>query len=268
MASSYLPSLKNRTRAAVPRLGIVGLDGDGGVEGIARASRSSAPGIRGRASSACRRSGCRRRARRPRSLPRGRRLPLRWDGLQLVEQVLREVFESLLRVGGLALGLRLAVERGGLFAAGFASLPALPGANDLSHEAASRPAAARAAESFRKRETSCAYYAGLIAGASIRSRREAAGRPQLSGRSRKADSALLGLEARVGLVDDVNAALAAHDFAVAVAALQRLERGTDFHGANAGMSAVAGAGHIPGPVCLSTAGRQAVRAPQPAANQP
>src|SRR5450830_1035689 len=42
--------------------------------------------------------------------------------------------------------------------------------------------------------------------------------------------ALLRLEARVGLVDDEDDALATHDLAVAVAGLQRLERATDLHG--------------------------------------
>src|SRR6059058_4208698 len=42
--------------------------------------------------------------------------------------------------------------------------------------------------------------------------------------------ALASLEARVGLVDDVNAALAAHDAAILVAQLHRLERMTDLHG--------------------------------------
>src|ERR1051325_4520478 len=42
-------------------------------------------------------------------------------------------------------------------------------------------------------------------------------------------SALLGFEARVGLVDDVDPALAAHELAVAMARLQRLERASDLH---------------------------------------
>ena len=41
---------------------------------------------------------------------------------------------------------------------------------------------------------------------------------------------LASLEARVGLVDHVNAALAAHDAAVLVTELHRLERMTDLHG--------------------------------------
>src|SRR5436190_4421166 len=45
-------------------------------------------------------------------------------------------------------------------------------------------------------------------------------------------SALARLEARVGLVDDVNAALAAHDAAILVAQLHRLEGMTDLHGPN------------------------------------
>src|SRR3954453_18472227 len=42
-------------------------------------------------------------------------------------------------------------------------------------------------------------------------------------------SALLGFEARVGLVDDVDDALAAHELAVAVTRLERLERASDLH---------------------------------------
>src|SRR5665213_1325069 len=42
--------------------------------------------------------------------------------------------------------------------------------------------------------------------------------------------ALSGFEARIGLVDDVDAALAAHDHAVLVALLERFERIGDFHG--------------------------------------
>src|SRR5262249_49863225 len=42
-------------------------------------------------------------------------------------------------------------------------------------------------------------------------------------------SALLGFEARVGLVDDVDPALAAHELAVAVTRLERLERASDLH---------------------------------------
>jgi hypothetical protein len=41
--------------------------------------------------------------------------------------------------------------------------------------------------------------------------------------------ALAGLEAGVGLVDDVNPALAAHDTAILVAGLYRLQRMADFH---------------------------------------
>src|SRR5712671_767760 len=41
--------------------------------------------------------------------------------------------------------------------------------------------------------------------------------------------ALAGLEARIGLVDDVDAALAAHDAAVLVALLERLQRIGDLH---------------------------------------
>src|SRR3954468_9555986 len=42
-------------------------------------------------------------------------------------------------------------------------------------------------------------------------------------------SALLGFEARVRLVDDVDHALAAHELAVAVTRLERLERASDLH---------------------------------------
>src|SRR5438445_13639308 len=42
-------------------------------------------------------------------------------------------------------------------------------------------------------------------------------------------SALLGFEARVRLVDDVDDAFAAHELAVAVARLERLERASDLH---------------------------------------
>src|SRR6185436_19105426 len=45
-------------------------------------------------------------------------------------------------------------------------------------------------------------------------------------------SALAGLEARVGLVDDVDAAFAAHDAAVLVAQLHGLERMADLHGSS------------------------------------
>src|ERR1700754_4869149 len=48
--------------------------------------------------------------------------------------------------------------------------------------------------------------------------------------SGKRTSALLGFEARVGLVDHVDAALAAHELAVAVTRLERLERASDLHG--------------------------------------
>jgi len=44
------------------------------------------------------------------------------------------------------------------------------------------------------------------------------------------ESALAGLEAGVGLVDDVDATLAADDLAVGVATLEGLEGGGDFHG--------------------------------------
>lgn len=42
-------------------------------------------------------------------------------------------------------------------------------------------------------------------------------------------SALARFIARVGFVDDIGAALAAHDFAINVALFQRLERVGDFH---------------------------------------
>src|SRR5690348_7744555 len=54
-------------------------------------------------------------------------------------------------------------------------------------------------------------------------------RPVPAMRSR---SALARLEARVGLVDDVNATLPPHDPAVLVALLQRLERIGDLHRRN------------------------------------
>src|SRR5689334_2979553 len=41
--------------------------------------------------------------------------------------------------------------------------------------------------------------------------------------------ALLGLEARIGLVDHVDAALAAHELAVAVTALEGLQGAANFH---------------------------------------
>ena len=50
------------------------------------------------------------------------------------------------------------------------------------------------------------------------------------GMRRASGSALLGFEARVGLVDDVDPALAAHELAVAVTRLERLERASDLHG--------------------------------------
>ena len=40
---------------------------------------------------------------------------------------------------------------------------------------------------------------------------------------------MLRLEARIGLVDDIDDALAAHDLAIAVTTLERLERAADFH---------------------------------------
>src|ERR1700732_906120 len=42
-------------------------------------------------------------------------------------------------------------------------------------------------------------------------------------------SALLGFEARVRLVDDVDDALAAHELAIPVTGLERLERASDLH---------------------------------------
>src|SRR5437899_3216077 len=50
--------------------------------------------------------------------------------------------------------------------------------------------------------------------------------------SRTLRSALAGLEARVGLVDDVDAAFAAHDAAVLVARLHGLQRMADLHGSS------------------------------------
>jgi hypothetical protein len=46
----------------------------------------------------------------------------------------------------------------------------------------------------------------------------------------KAFSALTGLKAALRLIDDVDAALAAHDTIVAMAAAQGLQRIADFHG--------------------------------------
>jgi len=43
------------------------------------------------------------------------------------------------------------------------------------------------------------------------------------------DLALLGLETGVGLIDDVDHALTAHQLAVAVTRLERLERASDLH---------------------------------------
>src|SRR5579862_9680820 len=51
-------------------------------------------------------------------------------------------------------------------------------------------------------------------------------------------SALLGLEARVRLVDDVDDALAAHELAVAVTRLERLERASDLHDLDLGRADV------------------------------
>ena len=41
--------------------------------------------------------------------------------------------------------------------------------------------------------------------------------------------ALTGLEARIGLIDDVNAALAAHELVVAMTPAQGFQRIADFH---------------------------------------
>src|SRR6478609_4803753 len=57
-----------------------------------------------------------------------------------------------------------------------------------------------------------------------------AGGSAASVHSKRVILALARLEARIGLVDHVNAALAAHDAAVLVAQLHRLERMTDLHG--------------------------------------
>ena len=54
--------------------------------------------------------------------------------------------------------------------------------------------------------------------------------PEDGFRHRFVGLALLGLEARVRLVDDVDDALAAHELAVAVTRLQRLQRASDLHG--------------------------------------
>src|SRR5579863_1759523 len=65
-------------------------------------------------------------------------------------------------------------------------------------------------------------------------------------------SALPGLKARIGLVDDVDPTSAPHDLAVLVTLLQRLQRVGDFHDSDSGSEA----GTIkrpPGPVNLGTA---------------
>src|ERR1041385_9189422 len=56
--------------------------------------------------------------------------------------------------------------------------------------------------------------------------------PAARGRSRRPGLALAGLEARVGLVDDVDAALAAHDTGVLVAQLHGLEGMADLPGSS------------------------------------
>jgi hypothetical protein len=48
--------------------------------------------------------------------------------------------------------------------------------------------------------------------------------------SRRLHLALTGFEAPVRLIDDVDAALAAHDAIIAMPAAQRFQRITDFHG--------------------------------------
>ena len=55
---------------------------------------------------------------------------------------------------------------------------------------------------------------------------------------RPKNSALARLVARSGLVDDVNAALAANQLVVAVTRLQRLERILDLHGLARGLGPV------------------------------
>ena len=121
-------------------------------------------------------------------------------------------------------------------ATGFAVCPpapelAVPGENDLSPHAArprvDRHASAAMAMIGKKRDMSPLCGRGV--------RRASGGSRMTSDRS---GLALLGLEARVRLVDHVGATLAANDLAVAVAALERLERGTDFHGRAAGLSSV------------------------------
>ena len=52
---------------------------------------------------------------------------------------------------------------------------------------------------------------------------------QIDARVKRERSALARLEARVGLVDDVNAALAPYQTIVTVAFCQRFERVTNFH---------------------------------------
>jgi hypothetical protein len=64
-----------------------------------------------------------------------------------------------------------------------------------------------------------------------RERCGAIGQSAFSGTAGRDDaSALTGLEAALRLIDDVDAALAAHETIVAMAAAQRFQRITDFHG--------------------------------------
>src|ERR1044072_787981 len=66
----------------------------------------------------------------------------------------------------------------------------------------------------------------------MKKRRKPSLPPLFEFRDLKSGSALAGLEARVGLVDDVDAALAAHDAAVLVAQLHGLEGMADLHGSS------------------------------------
>src|SRR5437762_4456721 len=64
-------------------------------------------------------------------------------------------------------------------------------------------------------------------------------------------SALAGLEARIGLVDDVDASLAPHDAAVLVALLQRLQRIGDLHDTDPRKARNIGSGMPPVNPCQS-----------------
>src|SRR3954469_12060996 len=57
-------------------------------------------------------------------------------------------------------------------------------------------------------------------------------------------SALPRLKPRIGLVDDVDDALAAHELAVAVTRLERLERASDLHALISGARTMASGGFV------------------------